>query len=266
MHGFRFSTSKTVCMHFCRIRGVHPDPDLHLNGQRIPVVTEARFLGLVFDSRLTWVSHLKYLKTKCVEALNILKVLSHTSWGADRTQMLKLYHSLILSKLSYGCEIYTSATSARLRILDSIHHSGIRVATGAFKSSPIPSLLVDACEMPLSYHLQNLTVRLWFRLQRNPSSLTNIVLDREHHFQFYHTHSSFPKPFSFRVKEILQDLEVQTHNICINKIPIVPPWKQPHVSYCKYFNYHKKDLPCNVMKALFLEQSTPFCVYSLVIS
>ena len=253
MHGFRFSTSKTVCMHFCRLKGVHPDPDLYLNRQRIPVVTETRFLGLIFDSRLTWIPHLKYLKTKCVEALNILKVLSHTSWGADRVQMLKLYHSLILSKLTYGCEIYTSATSARLRTLDSVHHSGIRIATGAFKSSPIPSLLVDACEMPLNYYFQNLVVRFWFRLQRNPSSLTNIVLNREHNFQFYRTHPSFPKPFSFRVQEIIHDLEIQKHNICINKIPVVPPWKQPLVSYCKYFNELKKDFPCNAMKALFLE-------------
>ena len=29
--------------------------------------------------------HIKYLKAECLKALNLLKVLSHTSWGADRT-------------------------------------------------------------------------------------------------------------------------------------------------------------------------------------
>ena len=29
-HGFKFSDSKTVVMHFCRIRRVHPDPDIFL--------------------------------------------------------------------------------------------------------------------------------------------------------------------------------------------------------------------------------------------
>ena len=28
--GFRFSTSKTVVVHFCRIRGIHPDPDIYI--------------------------------------------------------------------------------------------------------------------------------------------------------------------------------------------------------------------------------------------
>ena len=33
-----------------------------------------------------------------LKALNLLKVLSHTSWGADRTTLLHLYRSLIQSK------------------------------------------------------------------------------------------------------------------------------------------------------------------------
>ena len=32
---FKFSASKTVAMHFCNIRGIHPDPDLYMYGQRI---------------------------------------------------------------------------------------------------------------------------------------------------------------------------------------------------------------------------------------
>ena len=42
------------------------------------------------------------LKARCLKALNLLKVLSHTSWGADRTTLLKLYRPLVQSKLDYG--------------------------------------------------------------------------------------------------------------------------------------------------------------------
>ena len=75
--GFRFS-SKTVVMHFCQIRGVHPDPDLFLSGQRIACVQESKFLGLTFDSKLTWEHHIRNTKIKCMKALDILKVLSCT--------------------------------------------------------------------------------------------------------------------------------------------------------------------------------------------
>ena len=68
----------------------HDDPVLHLYGSPIPVVEDSKFLGILFDRKLSFIPHIKYLKAKCLKALNLLKVLSHTSWGADRTTLLKL--------------------------------------------------------------------------------------------------------------------------------------------------------------------------------
>ena len=82
-NGFKFSKSKTQCVHFCQLRKQHDDPVLHLYGSPIPVVEESKFLGILFDRKLSFIPHIKYLKAKCLKALNLLKVLSHTSWGAD---------------------------------------------------------------------------------------------------------------------------------------------------------------------------------------
>ena len=49
-NGFKFSESKTVCFHFCNKRKVHPDPCLSLYATQIPVVTQTKFLGMIFDS------------------------------------------------------------------------------------------------------------------------------------------------------------------------------------------------------------------------
>ena len=168
--GFKFSASKTVAMHFCNIRGIHPDPDLYMYGQRISCKEETRFLGLLFDKKLTWVPHLKDLKIRCSKASNVLRVLSHTSWGANRKHLLILYKALVASKMAYGCEVYSSATKAKLSILDPIHNAGIRLASGAFKSSPIASLLVDTGQLPLDSCLQILLIRYWYRVQRLPDS------------------------------------------------------------------------------------------------
>ena len=51
-NGFKFSQTKTVCVHFCRLRKAHPDPQLLLNGTSIPVVEQTKFLGLIFDKKL----------------------------------------------------------------------------------------------------------------------------------------------------------------------------------------------------------------------
>ena len=39
-NGFRFSQTKTLCMHFCNLRKLHTEPTLTLNGLAIPVVQE----------------------------------------------------------------------------------------------------------------------------------------------------------------------------------------------------------------------------------
>ena len=69
---------------------------------------EAKFLGLVFDRRLTFRAHVKYLKTVCDKALNVLRVVGHTDWGADKVVLLilRLYRALVRSKLDYGCIVY----------------------------------------------------------------------------------------------------------------------------------------------------------------
>ena len=46
-----------------------------LNGTLIPVVEQTKFLGVIFDNKLTFLSHIRYLKEKCVKALNLLLTL-----------------------------------------------------------------------------------------------------------------------------------------------------------------------------------------------
>ena len=80
-NGFKFSTSKTVCMHFCNQRKHFAEPFILLDKIPIKVVTEAKFLGVIFDKTLSYNSHVNYLKTNCLKALDILKVVGHTDCG-----------------------------------------------------------------------------------------------------------------------------------------------------------------------------------------
>ena len=119
-NGFKFSTSKTVVKHFCQKIKEHSHPELFLNGTALPVVEETKFLGLIFDSKLTFIPHLKYLSKKCLQAINLLRVVGHYDWGADSSTLLKLYDSTIRSKLDYGCMVYGSACDSYLQMLDPI--------------------------------------------------------------------------------------------------------------------------------------------------
>ena len=119
------------------------EPHIKLNGTSIKVADEAKFLGLVFDRRLTFRAHIKYLKT-------VFRVVGHTDWGADKVVLLRLYRALVRSKLDCGCAVYGSASKSVLRTLDAVHHAGLRICLGAFRTSPVQSLNVKAGETSLS--------------------------------------------------------------------------------------------------------------------
>ncbi|GFW75924.1 probable RNA-directed DNA polymerase from transposon X-element [Trichonephila clavipes] len=142
-NGHTISPSKSSCVHFCRKRNLHPDPSIHIGHIQIPVVSAVRFLGVIFDCKLTFLPHVLYLRKRCERSLNILKVLSNTLWGADRVSLLRVYHALILSRLDYGCAVYGSARASVLKRLDTIHHSALRICSGAFRTSPVTSLYVE---------------------------------------------------------------------------------------------------------------------------
>ena len=110
----------------------------------------ARFLGVQFDRRLAYKPHFKMLRERCFRSLNVLKCVSRTSYGADRSTLLLLYRSMIRSKLDYACFVYDGASESSKRSLDTVHHASLRVVTGAFRTSPAPSLLAEAHEPPLA--------------------------------------------------------------------------------------------------------------------
>ena len=90
-NGFRISNCKTVCMHFCRHSVLFfPEPTIVLDKSPIEVVKEATFLGPIFDSKLTFTNHNLYQNTLYIKALDILRIVGHTDWGADRTVLLRL--------------------------------------------------------------------------------------------------------------------------------------------------------------------------------
>ena len=191
-----------------------PEPTLLLNGTPVPVVEETKFLGVIFDRKLSFIPHIKHLKDKCTKALNLLRVLAHTSWGADQETLLHLYRSLIRSKLDYGCIVYGSARGSYLRMLDPIQNHALRLCLGAYRTSPASSLCVEANEPPLYFRRKKLSLqsvaKVFFALQyclklssnyKNPAYTT--VFNSKFHSVFERKPTQLP-PLAMRVSGDLQ--------------------------------------------------------------
>ena len=82
--------------------------------------------------------------------------------------MLRLYRSLVRSKLDYGCIVYGSARKSYLQILDPIHNQGLRLCLGAFRTSPVESLYVDAPEPCLGARRAKLSLQYASKIKSLP--------------------------------------------------------------------------------------------------
>ena len=127
-NGFTISKNKTVAMHFVPIK-MHGSC-FEIGQWPYPVCKRSliSWFGLGYKTHL-WTSYKK--------SLNILKVLFRTEWGADRTALLKLYHSLLDQN---WITIYGSASKTALVKLDPVHNQSLRLSLGAFRSSRVESL------------------------------------------------------------------------------------------------------------------------------
>ena len=139
-------------------------PHLKHDGAIVPYADEVKFLGMIFDSKLTWAKHIGDLKLKVKKSLNLLKVISGFDWGADKKSLLQIYDALCRSKLDYGCQIYSSASKSNLVALNVVHNMGLRICSGAFRTS-VECLYVDTHQLPLDLRHEELSLRYLMRIK-----------------------------------------------------------------------------------------------------
>ncbi len=147
--GLQFSPEKCKCMLFTRKRNFKY-PELYLQDVKLPFVNKHTFLGVTFDPKITWLEHLKDIRCRALKNLIPLKMIRNRHFGPTHSKMLNIYRTLVRSVFDYGCIAYSSASPTMLKILDSVHNSGIRLALCAFPTSPLSTMQFLCDEPPLS--------------------------------------------------------------------------------------------------------------------
>ncbi len=165
--GFKFSIAKTQMICFSK---QHKEISLKLYGQVIEQVKVIRLLGMWFDEKLTWKQHIEKVRDKCKKINNLLRCLSGRDWGATRASLFNIYQAMMRAALDYGCIGYVSAAASHLKKLDVQQAQGLRICSGAFKSSPISAIQVEMGGQPLSIRRLQLMLAYWVNLQGHSTS------------------------------------------------------------------------------------------------
>ena len=143
-----------------------------------------------------------------MKALDIIKVVANQEWGADKTVLLNLYRSLIRSTLEYGCIVYGSARPSYLKMLNTVHHQGLRLALGAFRTSPVESLYVESSELPLEQRRIKLSLQYITKLKSTPSNPAYNCVFNPQYRQKYLRNTKTISPLGIRMKPHLEDCDI----------------------------------------------------------
>ena len=240
--GMRFSIEKTAAIKFEK-RKIGEEPQLTLHGSRIQVRESTRYLSLIINKRLNWKDHVDHLRAKCTSSINLIKHVSHLSWGADRRTLQRLYTTLVQSKLDHGAQVYGASKSNVLKCLEPIQNACLRAITGTFRSSPAVSLCMEMGMLPLDFSRDMLTLKHFFEIQSLPNSPTHRAVIGP---------LGDPTPRMEHINELCTQHQVQTPKILTNIVPEIPSWTYPPIRNCPFLETKKQGLLDEEMRAIFL--------------
>lgn len=110
-----------------------------------------------------------------MKTMNILKVLSRT-WGSARKYHMNLYRSFLRTHPNYEAIIYQSPAPSTWKMSDLIHHLGICLSTGAFRTSCEKSLYSELNEWSLHFQRLDLPFVYFVKVNANHEYPTHCTI------------------------------------------------------------------------------------------
>ncbi|KAL0270294.1 UNVERIFIED_CONTAM: hypothetical protein PYX00_007756 [Menopon gallinae] len=151
-------------------------PPLYLNGSIIPPATSVKYLGVHLDRRLTWKTHIQTKRAHCQTVLRQLYWLLGRHSSLPLPQKLLLYKAILKPIWTYGIQLWGSASSSNLEILERFQSKTLRLLTKAPWFVPNRVLHEDLGVPSIKAEIGRLTSSYSVRLEGHTNPLANSLL------------------------------------------------------------------------------------------
>ena len=103
-------------------------PSILVFGEKVNATSEADFLGVKFDSRLTWEPQFKKMVARAYSRLNLIRSISALSKAGPKPEIMKdLYLKSIVSIFEYSSICIINASEAHMKKIQLVQNQSIRV-------------------------------------------------------------------------------------------------------------------------------------------
>ena len=110
------------------------------------------------------------------------------------------------------------------KMLDHIHNQGLRLALGAFITSPIASVYVEASEPSLYSRREKLSLQYANRIAANPSNPAHEVTFSPKYVDLYEQKLKAIKSFGIRTSPLFESANIKSQNVEKHFTPNIPAW------------------------------------------
>ncbi|KAL4085043.1 hypothetical protein QTP88_027881 [Uroleucon formosanum] len=127
---WRVKVNQSKSIHTTFTLRLPPCPEVFLNSIPIPSSQSVKYLGLIFDRRLTWGPHIKAKKLALNERLRLVKPLISNKHTKLNTKLL-IYKSLIKPMWTYGLQLWGNAKVTNVNKIQTVQNKILRLITKA---------------------------------------------------------------------------------------------------------------------------------------
>ena len=129
------------------------DVNLKMFGQTIPTGNEATYLGVIFDSRLTWEHHINNISQRAYGRLNILRAMASLSKKHNPSLLTQLYNTTTRSIFEYSSVCIISSANTHLQKLQVIQNEALRIILKVPAYVPIAKMNDAGNQQNIKEHL-----------------------------------------------------------------------------------------------------------------
>jgi hypothetical protein len=145
-----------------------------------------------------------------------------------------------------------------LSSLDAVENAAIRIATGAYRSSPVLSMYAESGLKPPACYREIKLLNFYCRIIANPTHPMHefVVEDEEDDYESENEERLYliNKGFLNRIKCIKQRYNLNFTNILPETFPPSPPWRLPNVNVCNDLcGVKKSTVSTQEMKMIFIQ-------------
>ena len=250
--GVQINTRKTVSTCFSLAK--KPETyTLHLNGQELPHEDTPTYLGATLDRTLTWNVQIQKTAENATRRLSLMKKLAGTSWGANSRILKTVYVGSVRPVMEYGMTAWATAAKTNTKKLDQVQNTGLRIITGAMKTTPINEMekitglhsLTERKEEKVLIHSEKLK-----RLQSHPAcnKISEPTKNRIKRTSFNHLSKDLGRQHTEIIGSLQSDRE-PLHDTESLEIPLPDIKINTDIPGIR----NKRDLPSLQLKSITLE-------------